>query len=78
MISNYLDFETLTSFVDLSKFTIDEYIENSFTLLKNSEPVNVCYKNGEVQLKENIKDFDPASWLQIYNCGYSKVRRKVK
>ncbi len=78
MISNYLDFETLTSFVDLSKFTIDEYIENGFTLLKNSEPVNVCYKNGEVQLKENIKDFDPTSWLQICNCGYSKVRRKVK
>ena len=78
MISNYLDFESLTSFVDLSKFTIDEYTENDFKLLKNLEPVNVCYKNGEVQFKENIKNFDPTLWLQISNCGYSKVRRKVK
>ena len=78
MISNYLDFESLTSFVDLSKFTIDEYVENGFILLKNLEPVSVCYKNSEVQFKENIKDFDPVSWLQISNCGYSKVRRKIK
>lgn len=78
MISNYLDFESLTSFVDLSKFTIDEYVENGFILLKNLEPVSVCYKNSEVQFKENIKDFDPTSWLQISNCGYSKVRRKIK
>lgn len=78
MISNYLDFESLTSFVDLSKFTIDEYVENGFILLKNLEPVSVCYKNSEVQFKENIKDFDPMSWLQISNCGYSKVRRKIK
>ena len=78
MILNYLDFESLTSFVDLSKFTVDEYVENGFILLKNLEPISVCYKNSEVQFKESIKNFDPMSWLQIYNCGYSKVRRKIK
>ena len=78
IVLKYLDFGSLTSFVDLSKFTVDEYVENGFILLKNLEPVSVCYKNSDVQFKENIKDFNPMSWLQICNCGYSKVRRKIK